>query len=339
MHPRSSNHLNFVRMASAALFLGLAFIGFRAGAAASNTQTSGALTQIAPAGADRPASVPEHFVITPFGYFDPSCVRTLAAGEHVMQGGRVQHADGIVESQPLACSQPHFLHTGVRVEANSAHAISAKANPTINGWIESASINTGSESQAYSSMNATWIVPRNPNANDGQTVYYFPGFEDIGNVQSILQPVLGYNQGAWTIASWNCCINGVTTNSAPMQVNPGDTIYGNVTPNCGAGTLSCNTWNVSTQDNNTGQITALTNTPSEGQVFNWAFGGVLEVYGINSCDDLPPDGQTTYDQINVYDQNDNLINSPQWQTSVNGNENPSCNYQVNTTPQTVTVVY
>ena len=309
------------------------------GGARAHAQTA-PLTQVAPAGPHRPAVVPANFVVTPFGYFDPSCVRTLATGDHLRTDGRVQHANGTLDAAALTCSQPHYLQSGLRVDAKQpAQTAGTGATPTINGWIESASVNTGSDSTAYGELTANWIVPRNPATDDGQTVYEFPGFEDIDNTQSILQPVLGYNSGAWTIASWNCCISGVTTNSAAVQVTPGDQIYGTVTSNCGAGSLTCDTWNVNTEDLNSGQSTALNDTPSEGQVFNWAFGGVLEVYGINACSDLPPDGQTTYTQINLYDQNDSLIASPQWQTGVNSNEDPSCNYQVNTTAQTVTVVY
>ncbi len=36
---------------------------------------------LTPAGATRPAAVPAGFVITPFGYFHPSCVKQLAKGD------------------------------------------------------------------------------------------------------------------------------------------------------------------------------------------------------------------------------------------------------------------
>ena len=43
----------------------------------------------APAGPNRPAGVPDGYVITPFGYFHPSCVRQLTEGETLL-------ADGII---------------------------------------------------------------------------------------------------------------------------------------------------------------------------------------------------------------------------------------------------
>src|ERR1700726_121067 len=39
----------------------------------------------APAGPKRPAAVPADFVVTPFGYFHPSCVNHLAKGDVLWQ--------------------------------------------------------------------------------------------------------------------------------------------------------------------------------------------------------------------------------------------------------------
>lgn len=100
-----------------------------------------------------------------------------------------------------------------------------------------------------------------PLGDDGQVLYYFPGFEDINGVQSILQPVLGWYQGQWTIASWNCCLNGIVTNSPAVVVRPGDWILGSVISNCRAGTL-CATWNVVTEDLSIKKSTTLADTPS-----------------------------------------------------------------------------
>ena len=40
----------------------------------------------APAGPNRPPLVPEEYVVTPFGYFHPSCVVHLAEGEELLEG-------------------------------------------------------------------------------------------------------------------------------------------------------------------------------------------------------------------------------------------------------------
>src|ERR1035441_2122355 len=61
---------------------------------ASYTQQASSLNMLPVAGQNRPATVPEGYVITPFGYFHPSCVQSLAKGERLLADGRVQHADG-----------------------------------------------------------------------------------------------------------------------------------------------------------------------------------------------------------------------------------------------------
>jgi len=176
--------------------------------------------------------------------------------------------------------------------------------PEINGWVESASITTGSPTKSYGALIATWTVPSQPYRDDGQVLYLFPGFEDINGTQSILQPVLGWYQGRWTIASWNCCLNGIVTNSPTVGVSTGDKIYGSITNSCPPGTRACAAWSVLSVDLSTGGSTTLGGTPSNGQVFNWAFGGVLEAYYVNSCDDYPSsDRQLTFEQVIVFDQN------------------------------------
>ena len=72
-------------------------------------QTAGSIQNTAPvAGPGRPATVPEGYVITPAGYFYPSCVRSLTKGERVLADGRVQHNDGTVDQEAASCAYPHF---------------------------------------------------------------------------------------------------------------------------------------------------------------------------------------------------------------------------------------
>ena len=213
--------------------------------------------------------VPDGYVITPFGYFHPSCVQNLTRGERLTADGRLQHADGTVEANIAVCNYQRYTPSGE--PASTGHG--AATFPEATGWIENASITTGSLTISYGALIALWTVPPQPTNNDGQVLYFFPGFEDIDGVQSILQPVLGWYAGQWTIASWNCCLNNIVTESPVVRVAPGDEIYGSITNACPAGTLSCASWNVLSLDMSTGESTTLASTPSDGQVFNWAFGG------------------------------------------------------------------
>ncbi|MGD0212117.1 MAG: choice-of-anchor D domain-containing protein [Terriglobales bacterium] len=287
---------------------------------------------------NRPAQVPGDYVVTPFGFFHPSCVLRLAQGETLLAGGRVlQHADGAVEDIP-ACKYPHYAASG----AITAAGATKTESPTINGWVESSSVVTNSTS--YGEIIATWTVPPAPTSKGNEVVYFFPGLEDSNDVVSIIQPVLGWNMDdtgtPWTIASWNCCPSGITVESTPVNVNAGDTIVGTTVSTCGAGNESCPTWNITTADVTTGGSTTLGNTPSEGQTFNWAFGGVLEAYNISQCSDYPPNASQTFYDIALYDYNFVLIPNPDWSiTYWAQGGSPQCNYNVQTTATQATLSY
>lgn len=306
------------------------------------------------AGPNRPANVPEGYVITPFGYFHPSCVQTLAKGDSQLQDGRIHHANGATDENALTCGFPRYTKNGTPVVVGSSKAAALKVTgksapnqPVINDWVEDGAISTGSAKKSYGAILAEWTVPAQPtNPSDGQLLYFFPGFEDGYNTLSILQPVLRWYQGAWAIASWNCCINGVATNSDYVGVTSGDEIYGSVTSNCPAGTLSCPEWNVLTLDMSTGQSTTLGNTPSEEQAFGLAIGGTLEAYGVTSCDDYPSDGQISFEKIVVFDQDLKPVAKPKWVDDIfesiypySPNTTPQCGYALQSTKSKVTLVY
>lgn len=276
----------------------------------------------APAGPRRPAQVPEDYVITPFGYFHPSCVIHLAKGDALMEGGRViRKADGTTLTP--VCNYPHYTARGEKIAAGAATV----QPPTIgHSWIVSESATT---STSYGEILADWYVPSDPLSNDGQILYFFPGFEDANDVVSILQPVLGWNadfSNAWGIASWNCCISGIADESSPARVNTGDIIAGTVKSTCGDGTLSCPSWNVTTEDGNTGATSTLSDTPNDNQTFNWAFGAVLEVYNVAQCSDYPPNEYSTF-YPTLYDNNFNVIADPAWSfTNWASGLTPQCDY-------------
>jgi hypothetical protein len=304
-------------------------------AAPDTSQKSALVTPVPSAGPKRPANVPEDYVITPFGYFHPSCVQRLAKGERLMADGRLMHENGSVNAKAAVCSFPHYMRSAI---ANSARKSSAPG--AINGWVDSASITTGSAKKSYGALIAIWTVPPQPYADDGQVLYFFPGFEDINDPQtSILQPVLGWYQGQWSIASWNCCLSGIVTSSHGVAVKAGDEIFGAITSNCSAGTLSCATWDVLSVDLSTGGNTTLGNTPSQGQIFNWAFGGVLEAYYIDRCDDYPPDEHLAFQDVTVFDEQHHPLSSQNWSKAVDTSDSPQCSYGLSATRRTITVEY
>jgi len=298
----------------------------------------GMLSAQGAAGWNRPTSVPSDYVITPFGYFHPSCVREIMEGQTVLADGRIRFADGTEEATAPFCSFPRYTATGELVVEGSGPLYISWS------WIEAGQVSTTS---SYGKIKATWTVPPTPSSDDGQTLFFFPGFMDINNTQLIIQPVLGWNDGQsgvgpWNIASWNCCPSGITNYSPPVTVNPGDEILGTIKGTCKPGTQSCAKWDITTKDVTTGQSTTLSNTPSEGQTFNWAQSGVLEVYAISQCSDYPPNHSIKFSKVALWDYNFNRITDPGWSAEywvTKGSTDPWCNYDAITTATTVKLIY
>ncbi len=283
------------------------------------------------AGPRRPANVPEDYVVTPFGFFHPSCVQSIATDETLLADGRIQRKDGVRDATAPLCKFPRYTHDGSPVTA-------AKSNPQVNGWIESASIVPAATNGAYSSLLSLWTVPPAPHADDGQLLYYFPGLEDITHTQSILQPVMQWYAGQWAVANWNCCLNNITTESTVISVSPGDKIYGSMTANCPPGVLHCATWTIFSLDLRSGESTTLKNTPSAGQTFNWAFGAVMEPYYVVACNDYPPNHKLDFEVL-VFDEDWRLVVSPPWAKGINTMQTPQCDYGIIPTPYDVTITY
>ncbi len=296
------------------------------------------------AGQNRPASVPAGYLITPFGYFHPSCVVQLAKGDELQPGAKViRHVNGSTDKMHV-CAYPHYRADGQTVVGDERGA----KDPNIShSWIVSESVTTTS---SYGFLSAEWSVPPAPPSNDGQTLFFFPGVEDIKDVVTIIQPVLGWNAdyaSAWGIASWNCCESGTTYEATPQPVSSGDTILGYMFDTCSAGTLSCTSWDVVTWDLQSGNFSELINTSSFKQTFNWAFGGVLEVYNIVQCNDYPnsPSGFTggghsiSFNEIELFNDKLQQIATPAWKVTYWAKtQTPQCSY-LGSVPKQVILTY
>ena len=288
-----------------------------------------------PAGPHHPAGVPDNYLITPFGYFHPSCVIGLAKGDtQVDDGHAIQHQDGSI-TQVSPCAYPRYTAKGEKIAPNGTKQNTPQNVPSVvHNWIGDYATTSNT---SFGELVASWTVPQAPTSNDGQQIFFFPGMCVYGcnlsdKQETILQPVLGWNANSnlgpvWSIASWNCCYDGNEVYSHHIQVNPGDTIFGSIQSTCSTGTLSCPTWNVVTNDETTGQGTSLQSTPSYSQTFNWAFAGVLEVYNLVQCSDYPPNGQISFSNLSLLDNNFNPISNPGWyfENRYSG-LTPQCNY-------------
>ncbi len=258
---------------------------------------------------ERPVAVPADYVATPNGYFHPSCVNEVAAGEVLTSGGRVRRSDG--RYRTLApCRYPHFSKQGQQIEPGESAAYSGPAPfentaastppPSLNGYLVAGYFIDSSHPPSRLAANMT--VPTAPTDPQDQIIYLFPGLVDYENEQTILQPVLGWNgfgDHAWTVASWNCCVDGSTNHSAPVAVNAGDVIAGTMSgTNCSANI--CANWSIVSADQTSGGSTTLTTTAA-GQRFDWVFGAALEAYGISTCAQLPGGGSASFENIDARD--------------------------------------
>ncbi|WP_266159709.1 hypothetical protein [Dyella silvatica] len=337
---RSKNRLS--AWIGASMLLALSMFGFTSSAAqaAESVQPEAVVTSVATLDASlRPPGVPTDYVITPNGYFSASCVQLVQADEKLLADGRIERANGAVR-KPATCTQPHYTSNGLRIHPNGViEAMYGQARSTVpsySGWVLYTSYTSA---KAIGRIVANWTVPAAPASAGSQVVYFFPGLEQLPNVQSILQPVLGWNgygDKAWTMASWNCCVSGTTYHSNPINVSKGDKITGDTYSTCAAG-VSCTKWAIVSTDTTTGKSTTLNTNPYS--TLTWVFGGVLEAYGIGTCSQYAG-SPINFTNIKVYDINKVQVASPPWAgTNVIGSGAPQCNYKIASTASTATLSY
>ncbi len=277
-----------------------------------------------------PAGVPAGYVATPVGYFHPSCLVHVNGNETLGTNGTIVAQTGKARATSV-CSYPHFDAAGKPTIAAAAGrmnyapgiggaqpAVKPDTLPVVKPLDAEADVEGWSLAQ-YSTFNpgvsrlqTSWVVPPTP-AQAGQVLFFFPGTETLDGKDggTILQPVLAYENAQWFVQSWNCCEGGGNAEYGDsVPVNPGDTILGtNTGTSCHSDTGICDNWHIETKDERTGQASEF-DTSSFGHPHDWIFGGVLEVYSLTSCDQVPTTGQLTYDNFAISDINGNGINVP-----------------------------
>jgi len=132
---------------------------------------------------------------------------------------------------------------------------------------------------------------------------------------TILQPVLGWEEGIWLFSSWNCCPTGQAMESAPLVgLSPGEVIYGFIEQvEGGANWTVFSGW--------AGQSSVLT-VPTEGRVFDWV-DVTLETYGVSNCSDLSSGPATLFnmDLLLINSDTGVLVNiTPAWEIGAISNE-------------------
>lgn len=313
---------------------------------------------------DRPSNVPDDFIVTPNGYFHPSCVQHLEAGEVIDVEKKWITRQGF-PTKRLGCNFSHFDAEGREFSPRATIGLSAPPNtvcPVPNvpcggnqvnyspSWVIFDSIELASPIAEFWQ---TTIVPSAPTHQVGQIIYLFPGLQEGTETgANILQPVIAWNgvwgtsgyANQWEMVSWNCCFNGQEIFSTPVLVSPGDLIIGEMQGiNCNAAGV-CPNWDVSNYDQSTVRSTQLPSTSGYNQSYYGMFGAVLEVYGVSTCDEMPASNAVWDYNPNNYQYgppfamryatiNGWIYTPPSWSTTVNKRTSaPACGYS--STPHT-----
>lgn len=225
----------------------------------------------------------------------PDCVHEIPNGAKVeMNADGQATGDVTLNGQVIAhydpCTEVPIRTRHVATAAKMSGG--AKSAPAFSGWVEASQENLS----LGSSDNIDWeagefYVPSNPSVNGG-LIYIFNGIEPATQ-DWILQPVLQYGFSPagggyyWAIASWMVSSGGYVFHSPLVRVNPGDTLWGFTEQTGQSGGTSH--WETEAYDLTTGAYSWITAT-STGLHWTWAYEGVLEVYGVNTCSQLPSSG-------------------------------------------------
>jgi len=281
----------------------------------------------------------QDFVITPFGHVSKDCMREIENGAHIIDN------DGEFVTV-VSPSGKSTQYSRCNIKPRRTFSSSNKRMDA-EGWQVYASYNNENNA-TFDGMYGYWNVPDAPAywpfpaGPDQHVIYLFTALQSDNWVPfeptpppgfDIIQPVLQYgfsdpNGGGsyWGLASWYLTLSGDTFWSPLIIVNPGDTIYGNMTR------IKGDTWYISTVLERNGNTTALTVTNPRLTSQPWAY-VVLEVYAVYECDEFPTES-VKFDRVTLYEQNVQVI--PTW-TTYQGQQPPLCTeaITVNTPEQIV----
>lgn len=103
---------------------------------------------------------------------------------------------------------------------------SALATPPLAGWVALASW-TKTGRGVPRSFRCSWVVPRAPRTDSGQTLFLFSAIATPG-LEHIVQPVLQWQSAqaegpaGWSVSSWYAEPDGIAIHTAPVAVQPGE---------------------------------------------------------------------------------------------------------------------
>jgi hypothetical protein len=234
---------------------------------------------------NKPSGVPAAYIFTRNGFFHPSCVIKLRPDESIDADGVIRDLGGAVRERVEPCAYPSFDRAG-RQMADAP----ASASHGFDGWLVDYYYLGNVTFDGQLNVSTDWLVPKAPtNVGQQEDIAFFNSVEGRwGNAHGIVQPVLEYHgpDKRWWVISEYCCVP-MDVQSDRVDVRVGDVIRGTIAgTGCAAGT--CQAWTITTTDLNSGKSTVLHHSGAS-KVLE-IDPGVLETYGIATCDMLPANG-------------------------------------------------
>jgi hypothetical protein len=232
------------------------------------------------------------------------CVHEIPNGAKVVVGKDGEPTGDVMMNGQLfahydTCSEAP-VSTRHTANVTKPTALQHVPGPPFSGWVEDSQENLSlSSSDNIDWESGEFYVPNNPSVNGG-TIFLFNGIAPTAE-NWIVQPVLQYGSSAagggnyWAIASWFVGTGGAW--HSPLEtVKPGDTIYGYTEQTAKGSTLD---YTSEAYDLTSGANSWIT-LYSSGLHYTWAYEGVLEVYNVNSCSQLPSSGYAYFFDNVVY---------------------------------------
>ena len=281
------------------------------------------------------SEIEAEYVATPVGRVHHSCVHRLDEGDELQDDGSIVRKGGLVETiAPCGFADP------MNRKDELPPADPSSRDASVAGWQEWAQWDAPAN---LGEMQAEFHVPAAPTYYANQTIFLFPAFQGYSATGiNIIQPVLQYGASHagggkyWSIASW---IGGAAWGnnyytSADVPVATGNVIEGIIwgdPHNCTS--AGCN-WTVSAAVTPNGKPTSLGLHTTIG--WRYAYGGVLETYGVDYCSEYP----ATYDNFyNIYVAAwpyEQTQYSPAWSHNF---DVAGCGVNITSNPTTVNLYY
>jgi len=261
----------------------------------------------------RPDSQDDLYVPTPIGYMLRSCVHRVPNGARISherdsngeRTGRVivRSASGSMIRTVPKCdtSRGPMLRDEVRAKPGTERQL-LQFPPDYDGWLAYTAFNYPA---GLDSFLGNFNVPATP-VETPDVMYLFTGLQNIDWIPlhdplptgpfDIIQPVLQYpgdNGNYWSVKSWYVTLDVGYLVSAEIQLNPGDSVFGNMTRVDPAG------WYIGSTAPGGLTTSIVAEATDRLTVQPWAY-NTLECYGCTDCGSYPVHSPELFTNLQLF---------------------------------------